>query len=317
MRLKSALQRSWRHVVIVVAGLLFLAVAGWLVISASVYRVPSYGENQIQHPEVAFFATKDGDEFVVRADFRDEHVLKFMVFPTTLDRIEQGDSSFSADGRPPLWVNIQSFQDFGWKVKRGFTQFATSAPDQELVPTEDREGAGSSLVLKGQFTAQQPVLEFELTDHANRTVSSGPYRRILFPTIEGSGHTETPGATIDELPQIGGMPVYPPRLGVWAVAMPYVDFDPDLSEVKVNPPVTYEPPMTWQIERRFFANIVLRDARWDRTAAVKTFLGGLLVGIGTTLVLAPLAFTTKPDPTPMVPVNARKQQPRKRRRPRR
>jgi hypothetical protein len=81
---------------------------------------------------------------------------------------------------------------------------------RNLIPTTDRAGSGRVLVLKGQFTVQQPILEFELTDSCrplSRKRSLSPNRSLIHDLQTGKPYV---GSAYGDI-------------GIWARLCQYVD----------------------------------------------------------------------------------------------
>lgn len=283
----------WRSQLAVTLGAVVFAIGAKFAISATVYSVPQYAAEQIKHPMIEVLSTAPGQYLTVTADFRyGEYSIRLFPLPLDVFTDPFGKVDKIAPINPaPIWLIVKGgILDFDWKITNGFTEFI-NPPAGEAHLTGKSNGTGRHLLVRGDFDSHNKSIGITFKEKTSHYAESGPYKRFSYPSVEGPQTQGLNLATGDTevAPLIGDTHVYTPNLGIIVLAPPVEQFDSNLTEVKLSPELAYSPPMVWHARQRFIADILFRDTKWDQRAQVKTFVGGVFVGIGTSVMLLPLA----------------------------
>lgn len=301
-----------------VAGFIFFAVGALLVLPSTSYSVPGELSAQALQPEVEVYTQQRFQPILIQANFENSDNYTLEVMATTQANLNKGVAfDPSLHGRPvTFWLRIADpLSSFSWSGLHGMenmTAISLKQGRRVSAVTHMSTGNGTWAGFRGTISPSSPVAEVSFHPSANPWTTDGPYERVNLPIIDNTSDCySNPDGSME---YVNGVHLYCTSLNTWVETSPWSYLNSNLQAVNIAPTPDEQAPLDFQGDR-FLADILYRNTRWDQIAAIKVFLGGLIIGVGAGAIVMPIglfqpadndrrAVTENPDSPP--PVRQRK-----------
>lgn len=291
----GALSNARRLLISLATFSLLTGLAAILAYPAWSSKPPDWLDRQLRQPIVEIVTESVTQKLQVLAKCDDERTCTLQIYPKT-DLEEKG----TENSEIIAWVRVASFEPFEWNAIENAdpVQTETLGNNVRTSPIEESSGESTFMLFRAVFLKPGDIATLSLSSQDEFSFPDGPYVRFSYPVISSPvnsqmdeivvDNTKSMSSRADELVTIGsinGVPAISADLNIQVGAGLIEVLNSDLTSIRTLPAPQSTVPYNWSVEQRFAADLLFRDARWDRIANIKIFISGMLVALGCSLIV--------------------------------